>query len=146
MAGNKKSSRKSANVRRTLLLSTPLTTESEAGLLNIKPYLRLEEFIERNGSLQGWRDISFRLSVGLEFADIFFKEEEKEVLMLAVNAICDVKDRWSRTDNKWGISDEEIQYIRQGLEVTDGMQDLTTRKEQMQVYIKVDKLIKQQSK
>lgn len=143
MAGNKKPGRKPTGVRIKLKTKTPVLIRYGDAIdkkFKTEPYIRLSEYKARNGTRDGWLSIAFRLMFGLEASQAHFNTEASVILSQANIVMVDVKERAERMGDKWGMSEEEIGLINSGLEVTDAMQDTTTKKEQLVIYAKIDKL------
>jgi hypothetical protein len=139
MAGNSKNKRKSAGVRKTLLTNTPVTirhSEKHARILKLQPYICLETFVTRNSKVYDWNTVCTRLNVGFNLSVNHDLEEAIPVLKDGLETVLKINERFRRTGT-WRADDREIAVMRQGLTLTDDIQDITTRREQLEAFKEV---------
>lgn len=138
MAGNKKNKRKSAGVCKTVKSKTPILfryTESQATFLKNRPYLRLDQLYTGKGTEEAWADVYFRLNIGVQLAIKHFNSGDADkVLLDALNAHVEIRNRYFRMNKKWGIKEEEMNQIKEAFGLIDQIQDGTSRREQLVVY------------
>lgn len=150
MAGNSRNKRISGGVRKTVLSKTPILirhTEEESRRMKALPYLSLASFrgeiltVEKQPHGYDWRTLYFRALSCLELATKHFNEESAvTVANDALLILISVKDR--RLENGlWRMSPYEIDALHTCLLLVDQMQDLTTRKEQLIVWSKINPIV-----
>lgn len=144
MSGNKKSKRVSAGVKDRLLTNTPVLIRNspmEEKKLQLIPHHHLRLFREMKGTLLGWKALCFRIGVGTELGRAHFTEEAIEPMVAAMNALCDISERYVRMKGRFGALPNELDLIESGLNATDVMQDMTKRREHLRAYLKVAKFM-----
>jgi len=110
--------------------------------LNLKlvPHGHLAAMVEGRGDMDAYSTVVFRILVGaalIEFADDDAKEAlEKEVFLPALDSLISVGERYQRL-GKFGLNGNELQSLKQALNLTDDLQAVTTRRQQLEMYQKV---------
>lgn len=131
MANNKKPAKKyNPNKLKT---NTPLTiryTEQEALRLKLPPLVSLQEFKSGKAIPAGRKTLEFRLHVGKELCSKHFQQSLIPELDKAISIVQAAKDSLT-------ITAEDCELIGPLLVSIDEMQDLTTRRDQLEVYRKV---------
>lgn len=145
MAGNSKNKRKSAGTRKNLLSKSPLTIRQsgeDARLLKLRPFTYLEELRDNRGTSVGWTTLRYRIQVGLMLAERHFKDGPMEVITDAIKTVEDVLERF-KLNGLWRAREMEIETIKDALVLTDHMQDHSTRREHLHIFIAVDAFMAQ---
>lgn len=141
MAGNKKSKRKSGGVKRSVQSQSPVLfrfNKNQELKLKLEPHQCLQAFADGVPTTDNWNTLTFRINTGLALAETFFNEEAKDMLTRSVAILIGLQQRFSQ-EGRWSATEEEIHTLGAALTLTDQIQDQTTRKEQLTVYLKVEK-------
>lgn len=143
MAGNAKNKRKSAGIRKTIQTRTPILfrfTEEQSERMKKVCHDSLDKFRRREATGTDWRNIAYRLNVGIRLTSLFQEVEAEKLLVTALNCVCEIKERWVRMQEvRWAGNETEIEMIDVGLHLVDDMQDNATRKELLGVHKDVEK-------
>lgn len=146
MAGNGKTKRKSAGVKSKLISKTPLVirfSKEESDKLKELPLKALEHFKNNQGNLSHWKAIIFRLNVTLILTDKHFQEKEAVSRLKMSVEILLIIFHTNKGKEHWSMSEQEISILEEALELSNGVQDLCTRKEMLLAYKETDKFLKQ---
>lgn len=96
------------------------------------PRQELEKMLNGKADASSWHTLTQRVDWGLFLAvDHFNEPEARDAMNAALRALVSIKDRHARLA-KWGCSGEEYRDIEYALQTCDDMQDMTTRKEQVE--------------
>ena len=95
--------------------------------LQLVPHQELAKLIAGDGDATSWHTITARLNTGLVLASAHFPDAA-QTMAAALNAICDVRERFQRV-GKYGVSGDEARMIGAGLVITDEMQLASTRRQ-----------------
>ena len=132
MAGNKKPAKKyNSNKLKT---NTPISiryTEQEANKLKLPPLFSLMEFKTGKGVPAGRKTLEFRLHVGKELCLKHFQQSLVSDLDKAIAIVQGIKV------DEATIHLVDCEFIGLLLVAIDEMQDMTTRRDQLDVYRKV---------
>jgi hypothetical protein len=138
VASNKKPKKKyNPNKLKT---NTPVNiryTDKEALRLKLPPLASLMEFKTGKGTSPGRKTLEYRLHVGKELCISHFQEPLIAELDKAIATVQAVKDKYEVGCTTQALSIEDCEFIGPLLVSIDSMQDLTTRRDQLEVYRKV---------
>lgn len=113
------------------------STKSEIAL-QITPQTEIDRLRDGTANEITLNTLTFRLNWGYVMAGEYFNEEEaREKMLKALAAIRSVKERYERL-GKVGATQPEYEDIGEGLNFTDEMQLLATRREQRDALRIVD--------
>jgi hypothetical protein len=118
------------------LPSTIRYSQSNETQLQLVPHAELEKFRRGLADEYSWNTLAFRLNWGFVMADDFMEAEARAVMEQGLAAIRSVKARHERL-GQWGMAGEEFTQVGDALNLTDQMQQRTTRKEQHAAIEKV---------
>lgn len=104
-------------------------SQQEETALQLVPHSELDKFRHGLGDEVAWNTLAFRLNWGYVMADEF-GDEPRAVMVEGLNAIRAIRERNERLQ-KWGCTGDEFFAIGEALNLTDEMQQKTTRKEQL---------------
>jgi hypothetical protein len=127
MARNKKPRKRHIAKPHQLPVTIRFNADDER-TLQLVPHQELALLMAGDGTEQSWHTITCRLNIGMTLARIRDTGEEIVTMAQALDAVCDVSDRFKRI-GKWGASGEEAKLIGAGLVLTDDMQLDSTRRE-----------------
>jgi hypothetical protein len=118
------------------LPSTIRYSQANETQLQLVPHAELEKFRRGLADEYAWNTLAFRLNWGYVMADDFMEAEARAVMEQGLAAIRSVKARHERL-GQWGMAGEEFTQVGDALNLTDQMQQRTTRKEQHAAIEKV---------
>jgi hypothetical protein len=118
------------------LPSTIRYSQANETQLQLVPHAELEKFRRGLADEYSWNTLAFRLNWGYVMADDFMEAEARAVMEQGLAAIRSVKARHERL-GQWGMAGEEFTQVGDALNLTDQMQQRTTRKEQHAAIEKV---------
>ena len=139
MAKSKKP-RKSYNPNKILTNSPVMIryTKEEGDIMKFRIYFHLGRIITDEASTGDYLALKFRINVGKELSKLFEGNEVKTIMDDGINLIEQVKDRRLETGS-WKIDLTLQDKLRYVLSIIDDIQDKTTRKEQLPIFIAVEK-------
>jgi hypothetical protein len=116
---------------------------SKADELKLKliPHQHLQAIVEGRGGKLEFASIAFRVIVGAamtEYADN--REPLDEVYKAAVDSLIQIGERYKRLET-FGTSGDELRSLKDALNLTDDMHDVTTSRQQAEMYTTVAKFI-----
>lgn len=115
----------------TLPITIRNSTEADTAL-QLVPHTELEKLRDGTADKYTANTLAFRLNWGYVMAgEVFDNPAIRADMELALAAIRSVKDRHART-GKWGTTGLEFAQMGDGLNHTDAMQQMATRREQHQ--------------
>jgi hypothetical protein len=106
-------------------------TEAMKTDLRLPPHLVLEAFKTGNGNEEGAHTLAACLNVGAVLSRTQ-NSEAQAVMSLGLDAIQSVMNRGNEL-HKWVMTGNEIKHIGEAINLTDDMQDMTTRADMCQV-------------
>lgn len=112
---------------RTLPLTIRHNAEGDTDLQLI-PRLDLEALREGRADESQWHGLTARLNLGMVLANSHHPQAAIDVMRSSLDAMRAISTRHART-GKWGAAGDELRAIGQGLDVTDDMQMIATRRE-----------------
>ncbi len=103
--------------------------------LKLIPHSMLAKLLAGEGNAECWHTIVFRLNCANAIANKSFahQPEVQDQMEQALAAICEVGKRFKR-GGKWGCTGDEFKLIGAGLNLSDELQQETTRREQRDAY------------
>lgn len=150
MAGNSKTKRKSAGTKSKLKTKTPLTiryiAEAERNM-SLIPATALKKIAEETSVREDFISVLFRLLVGIELGKLF---KEEEILLVIQNGIdslnvlnteTNIRQVNGKTETWVIMFNYHVQVITTALEHVDALMKNTTRREQLEVHLLVEKNI-----
>ncbi|MDR5839294.1 hypothetical protein [Caballeronia sp. LZ034LL] len=115
-------------------------TQNEELNLALVPHGHLQAIAEGRGTEDAYLTVCFRIMVGASltaFADDVGKETlEKEVFLPASDSLIAVGERYQRL-GKFGVNGDELKSLKEALNLTDDLQNVTTRRQQRDMYVQV---------
>jgi hypothetical protein len=114
--------------------------------LNLKlvPHGHLSAMAEGRGDEGAFNTVTFRTLVGaalLGFADDDDKKKlETEIFKPALASLISVGERYQRL-GKFGLNGDELKSLKEALNLTDDLQAVTTRRQQLEMYTKVQNYV-----
>lgn len=127
MAANRKPRKVYRPKYRGLPVTIRHTAEGDTDLQLI-PRLDLEALREGRADESSWHTITARLNLGMVLASSHHPQAAVDVMRASLDAMRAISTRHART-GKWGAAGDELRAISQGLDVTDDMQMIATRRE-----------------
>ena len=94
----------------------------------IAPHQSLDNVVNKTASVEDWHTITQRLNIGATMAKNVFKQDAIDIMLKSLESIIGVRDRFNRIE-KYGCTDEEFKSIGDGLNLTDEMQKICTRRQ-----------------
>lgn len=116
------------------IIMTKLSTK-EKDLLNKKIYDNFRELADGKGNYSRWLDLLIRFHVALELAKQFYEQETIDGFQAIYYRLLSIKERCLMED-KWYLTDEDIDWIESGLEASNQVQDTTTRRLLLELHLK----------
>jgi hypothetical protein len=107
--------------------------------LKIIPHGHLQAVIDGRATENEFLTVVFRVMVGGSLTSFANEEGEKALESIytnALNALIAIGERYERL-KKFGCHGDEIRFIKEALNMTDDLQELTTRKQQTEMYQQV---------
>ena len=109
--------------------------------LNLKliPHGHLTALFEGRGGEEEYLTVAFRVLVGgslTVLADTAGEKTLEKEFDPAVDALISVGERYERL-GKFGLNGDELKSLKSALILTDDLQDVSTRKQQAQMYTQV---------
>jgi hypothetical protein len=99
---------------------------------------------EGRGDEGAFNTVTFRTLVGaalLGFADDDDKKKlETEIFRPAIASLISVGERYQRL-GKFGLNGDELKSLKEALNLTDDLQAVTTRRQQLEMYTKVQNYV-----
>lgn len=127
MAGNKKP-RKAHRPKPAQLPVAYRFSSDDERTLQLIPHQELERLRTGEADESCWHTITCRLNIGMTLARRLYSADAVVTMAHALDAVCDVRDRFKRVA-KWGLSGDEAKRIGAGLVLTDEMQKASTRRQ-----------------
>lgn len=129
MAGNKKP-RKAHNPRKHLAALPVVFRQppQHDRFLKAIPHAEFQKMEKGTANEHSYANLVVRLNQGLVGAQKFFNEEAVKVMDEALNSVVEVRNNWNET-KKWEMTKEQAINILAGLNLTDEIQDATSRRE-----------------
>ena len=104
--------------------------QQEETALQLVPHSELDKFRRGLADETTYHTLAFRLNWGYVMAGEFFDALAQEAMARGLDAIRSVRERHERL-GKWGTTGPEFEAMGYALNLTDEMQQKTTRKEQL---------------
>jgi hypothetical protein len=124
-------------VRHSILFRN--TPDEELNLALI-PHGHLKALADGRGGEEEYLTVVFRIMVGaslIAFADEDDRKMlEREIFLPALSSLIAVGERKQRL-NRFGFSGDELTGLKQALNLTDDLQKVTTRRQQLEMYEQV---------
>lgn len=124
-------------VRQSTLIRNSADEELNLALI---PHGHLKALADGQGAENEYLTVAFRIMVGaslIAFADEDAKKMlEREIFLPALNSLIAVGERYGRL-GKFGCSGDELTSLKQALNLTDDLQKVTTRRQQLEMYEQV---------
>ena len=139
MAKSKKP-RKKYNPNKNLC-QTPVTlrySKEEGDRMKYRVYFHLGRLNTDDCGAGDYLALNFRFKVGLGLIHLFDQPEAKDVILNGIKVLESVKENRIKTGS-WRINKEIDDKLRMTCSLIDDVQDMTTRKEQLPVFIKAEK-------
>lgn len=137
MAGNRKTRRKPGRPAREHGALPVMFRHSGNSDTNLKliPHAHLAKILAGEGDAECWHTLVFRLNCGCAIANKSFahQPEVQDEIERALAAMVEVGKRYKRT-GKLGCTGDEFRIIGAALNLTDDIQENTTRREQRDAY------------
>ncbi|WP_244832376.1 hypothetical protein [Caballeronia sp. TF1N1] len=112
--------------------------------LQLVPHGHLHAMAEGRGDVSAFDTIVFRTLVGASLArladDVGMRTMEAEVFMPALGSLISVGERYQRL-GKFGLNGDELKSLKQALNLTDDLQAVSTRRQQLEMYQKVQNYV-----
>ena len=111
--------------------SVPITIrhgEDDDRVLMLIPHTCLDDLKRGSQDNINWNTITARLNVALVISKSLCVPDIQITVLNALDAICDVRDRFDRV-GRWGVNEEEEKLIGAGLVLADDIQKQSTRRE-----------------
>lgn len=141
MAKSKKP-RKKYNPNKNLC-QTPVTvrySKEEGDRMKYRIYFHLGRLITDDCGAGDYLALEFRIRVGRELAKLFDGNDAIEMMDKGLSLLQTMKENRIIT-GKWKINDVLQNELRSVLSLVDDIQDQTTRKEQLPIFIAAEKQI-----
>ncbi|SUA78280.1 hypothetical protein [Pandoraea pnomenusa] len=101
--------------------------------LMLVPHEELEKLRTGMATEESWHTLAFRINVGQALAVAYFTPDVREALSEAAIAVSEVGKRYM-TENRLGVTGDQFRAIARGLTLTDDLQKITTRREQLEAH------------
>lgn len=102
----------------------------------IQIYQHLINYEQGDGQIGDWVILEFRIKCGLGLIDFFNDSDElKRKFTQALDSLSKLKTQWEE-NGSWLVTQEELKLYRECFELTDQMQDNSTRAEQSHIFKK----------
>jgi hypothetical protein len=115
-------------------------TPDEEFNLKLIPHGQLQAMAEGRGDEETFLTVTFRVLVGAaltEFADeVGMQTMQSEVFIPALDSLISVGERYQRL-GKFGVNGDELTQLKQALNLTDDLQTVSTRRQQLEMYQRV---------
>lgn len=107
--------------------------------LQLVPHSELSKVLDGTATESAWHTLSFRINVGQAVATLFFSDNLplRVAMDAAVVAIAEVGKRY-RARGRLGVSGDEFRAIGLGLNLTDDMQRICTRRQLLAATLQVE--------
>ncbi|UBM11706.1 hypothetical protein [Cupriavidus metallidurans] len=107
--------------------------------LQLVPHVELSKILDGTATEAAWHTLAFRINVGQAVATMYFAENLplRDAMDAAVIAIAEVGKRF-RARGRLGVSGDEFRSIGQGLNLTDDMQRICTRRQLLVATLQVE--------
>lgn len=96
--------------------------------LQLIPHTELLKLRQGLGDSETWHTLTARLNLGMVLATATHPQEATDAMESALNAMRSIARRHDKV-KKYGATGEELQAIGAGLDLTDEMQKIATRRE-----------------
>lgn len=134
--------RKKYNPNKTTV-NTPLTirySKQEGDSLKYRIYFHLHRLTTDDCDNGDWLALQFRLKIGVGLAKNFIEDNIAPTINEGLIILEEIKEN-RIANNTWRITNEQENKLRYLLSIIDDMQDNTTRKEQLPIFIQAQKEI-----
>ncbi|VVE46782.1 hypothetical protein [Pandoraea terrigena] len=101
--------------------------------LMLVPHEELEKLRTGSATEESWHTLAFRINVGQALAVAYFTPDVREALSDAAIAVSEVGKRYL-ADKRLGVTGDQFRAIARGLTITDDLQKITTRREQLAAH------------
>lgn len=107
--------------------------------LQLVPHSELSKILDGTATEAAWHTLAFRINVGQVVATLYFADNLplRDAMDAAVAAIADVGKRF-RERGRIGVNGNEFRAIGQGLNLTDDMQRVCTRRQLLVATMRVN--------
>lgn len=117
------------------------------------PRRSLARIVESTAGQTEWSDVFFRIHTGLELAKLHIAQDVTSEFSAALTAMEAIELRASSEAlvgteldaAQWSAGVDEVAALEIALDMTDQIQDATTRKEQLKVYLAVEDMMKKRA-
>lgn len=113
-------------------------SKAEGDAMKFRIYYHLGRMIEEDCDAGDYLAIKFRFKIGLGLVGLFNQPEATELLENGLAELERVKEQRVQT-GIWKTTIETQNKLREALSLIDDIQDNTTRKEQLPVFIQAEK-------
>ncbi len=110
--------------------------QSRLLMMSMSPLLSLRLFEEGKATQEDWQVLCFRITIGAELARRYFEHEVIEYLSEAEVELRHVYAHAVHT-NVWSIDADQFGFLRDALNLTDELTQMTTTAEQMPAWFMV---------
>lgn len=151
MASNKRPARKAPGAKKSMHSKTPLTIRySPSSDAMLKDYPRQSlGVLSDAGSERAWNDVFFRVNIGVELAKLYIAQDVSAEFRGAIAALLAIELRSASASDQeraWSATQDEIASIDAALDITDQIQDTTTRKEQLTIYLATQAMMQKRTR
>lgn len=101
--------------------------------LMLVPHEELEKLRTGVATEESWHTLAFRINVGQALAVAYFTPDVREALSDAAIAVSEVGKRYMG-EKRLGVTGDQFRAIARGLTITDDLQKITTRREQLAAH------------
>lgn len=111
--------------------------------LMIVPHAHLQALVDGRGTEDEFLTVAFRVAVGSSLTAFADDEDQKplnEVFLASLNSLIAVGERYERL-GKFGCNGDELTNLKEGLNLTDDLQAVTTRRQLLEMYKQVQGII-----
>lgn len=107
--------------------------------LKLIPHGHLQAIVDGRGTEEEFLTVAFRVMVGgslTAFADEAGEKALEGVYVDALKALVSVGERYERL-SKFGCNGDELKSLKDAINLTDDLQEVTTRRQQAEMYKQV---------
>lgn len=107
--------------------------------LKIIPHAHLQALVDGRGDTNEYLTVAFRVLVGASLTVLADSDGEKtleQAFQPAIDALLSIGERYERL-KKFGLNGDELMALKEALNLTDELQDVSTKKQQAQMYMQV---------
>ncbi|WP_144106854.1 hypothetical protein [Paraburkholderia sp. BCC1886] len=102
--------------------------------LKLIPHQHLQAIFDRRGTKAEFASVAFRVIVGACLAVYADDQETLDVVYkAAIDSLIAVGERYQRVET-FGLNGDEMRQLKDALNLTDEVQELTTRRQQVDMY------------